>query len=135
MSYLHRPGLTFSGRFEANVATGNNEPRFYTDPPTPPPPADTNWNVMGGGEFRLLNCVVGAVQLLAGEFAPAGFRDLSRGHVRYVSVLDDVIWAPPGASEFVDRLRAATDDGLLAIRLTTHSYNFGTRIGRLEGAV
>ena len=187
MSYLHRPGLTFSGRFEANVATGNNEPRFYTDPPTPPPPADTNWNIMGGGEFRLLNCVVGAVldeaiaaddpvhaavvtdavdrvpakivdldpqfqaaselyglrvrlvadgvELLAGEFAPAGFRDLSRGHVRYVSVLDDVIWAPPGASEFVDRLREATDDGLLAIRLTTHSYNFGTRIGRLEGAV
>jgi hypothetical protein len=197
MSHLHRPGLTFWGRFEADVATGNNSPRFYTDPPTTPPPADTNWNLPGGGEFRLLDCVVGAVlddgaddadgadgadgaddpvrtavvtdardrvagkivdldpqyqgasqlfglrvrivadgvELIAGEFVPAGFRDYARWHARFVSVLDDIVWAPPGTSGFVDRLRETTADGLLAIRLITHSYNTGTRIGRLDGAI
>jgi hypothetical protein len=188
VSYLHRPGLAFSGDFEANVATGNNDPAFYTDPPTTPAPDNANWNVLGGGEFRFLNCAVGAVlddeeiaaddpvrtavvtdavdrvaakivdldpqyqsaselyglrvrvvangvELLAGEFAPSAFRDYGSMHARYVSVLGDLTWAPPGTSRFVDRLRDAAEDGLVAIRLTTHSYNFDRRIGRIEGAI
>ena len=198
MSYLHRPGLTFSGAFEANVATGNNSPDFYTNPPTPPPPSGLNWNFMGGSEFRLRNCAVGSVvddeeiaaddairtaivtdaidrvaakivdldpqwqsaselyglrvrvvaddvELLAGEFEPAGFRDIGGvpdatgrvrdPHARYVSVLGNLTWAPPGTSGFLDRLRAATKEDLLAIRLTTHTFDFTALTGRIEGAV
>ena len=198
MSYLHRPGLTFSGTFEANVATGNNSPDFYTNPPTAPAPSGLNWNFMGGSEFRLRGCAVGSVvddeeiaaddpirtavvtdaidrvaakivdldpqwqsaselyglrvrvvaegvELLAGEFEPAGFRDVGGvpdatgrvrdPHARYVSVLGDLTWAPTGTSGFLDRLRAATDEELLAIRLTTHTFDFRALTGRIEGAV
>ena len=81
--------------------------------------------------------VAGGVELLAGEFEPAGFRDVGGGdpHARYVSVLGNLTWAPPGTSGFLDRLRAATEEDLLAIRLTTHTFDFTALTGRIEGAV
>jgi hypothetical protein len=188
VSYLHHPGLTFVGTFQADVPTGNNDPAFYD---APPPAGDpNNWNPLGGGQFRLLNAAVtgvlddattaaddpvrtavvtdavdrvaakivdldpqyqlaselwglrvrlvaNGVELLSGEFEPAAFRDITFAgfHARFVSVLHDLRWAPPGTSGFVDRLRAATSGGMVAIRLVTFGFNGRTTLGSFVGAI
>ena len=188
MSYLHRPGLTFAGTFQADVPTGNNDPTFYG---APPPVGDpNNWNPLGGGQFRLLDAAVSGVlddgttaaddlvriavvtdaddrvaakivdldtqyqlaselwglrvrlvangvELLAGEFEPAAFRDITFAgfHARFVSVLHDLKWAPSGTSGFVDRLRAATSGGMVAMRLVTFGFNGRTTLGSFVGAI
>lgn len=87
--------------------------------------------------LRIRVVAADGVELLAGEFEPAAFRDITfvGFHARFVSVLNDLTWAPPGTSGFVDRLRAATSGGMVAIRLTTYGFNGRTTIGSVLGAV
>lgn len=68
MSFLHTPRLTFSGDFEANVSTVNNDVRYYNNETFLPrfqnKSEDINdlenglWNPDGGSTFKLLNCTV-----------------------------------------------------------------------------
>lgn len=187
MSYLDTPGIVFAGRFQADVATGNNEVGNFD----PGSPLDLAWNPFGSGAFRLLDCSVqdvrtvgpapddpvrtarvtdaddrvsakivdldpqlqlaselwglrvrlvaadGAV-LLAGEFAPAAFRDIwfgGGGQARFQSVLDGITWAPEGTSEVLEAMRAESAGGRVSIRLVTFAFNGATRTGSLLGAI
>lgn len=58
MSYLTRPTITFRGDFQADVATENNHPSFVSNPPGTNPAGGLNWNPIGSGAFRLLDCEV-----------------------------------------------------------------------------
>ncbi|MDY7233043.1 hypothetical protein [Hyalangium rubrum] len=72
MSYLVGPRITFSGLFQADVSTVNNDVRHYSNKDfkpsfqeqqpsyeQPPPPSEGGWwNPDGSGAFRLVNCVV-----------------------------------------------------------------------------
>lgn len=79
MSYLSLPRLIFSGLFEADVNTVNNDVRNYSNPTFEPrfqsswvqhPDGKTTyngwWNPDGGNTFRLLDCAV------TGAVGPAG---------------------------------------------------------------
>lgn len=215
MSYLDLPRVTFSGDFQADVSTVNNDVRHFDvgsfDPvfqevqnSPPGAPSNNGWfNPTGSGAFRLLNCrvrgaidedgqvddadpilattvggssdrvsakivdldpqwqlsselwglrvelVAGGERLLAGDFEPAGFRDVwfpfrpdrpQTRAARYQSVLRNIEWAAPGVSRFVDRLRGASSGGMLSIRLTTFAYDTARRsarftIGSVLGAI
>lgn len=89
MSYLSLPRLTFSGLFEADVNTVNNDVRNYSSPTFEPrfqeswvQHADGKttyngwWNPDGGNTFRLLDCAVTGAVGPAGE-ATAGDTVLS----------------------------------------------------------
>jgi hypothetical protein len=85
VSYLERPRFTFTGRFEADVSTVNNNPVNFDDatflpeydtPGTPvsdPQGNDTGrmtngwWNPTGTATFRLVNCRVTSAQLKNGD--------------------------------------------------------------------
>ncbi|HEX8702387.1 MAG TPA: hypothetical protein VF815_26370, partial [Myxococcaceae bacterium] len=68
MSYLAGPRITFSGRFQADVSTINNEVRYYYNKdfkpsfqerlPTGNVPEGGWWNPDGSGAFRLIDCSV-----------------------------------------------------------------------------
>lgn len=70
--------------------------------------------------------------ILAGDFETAPFRDIwfpprfgdqrPRPAARFQSVLHNVEWARQGTSRVADRLRQATTDGKLSIRLSTFAY-------------
>lgn len=77
--------------------------------------------------------------LLGGHLRPEGFRDIwfpGRTGVRhqltakYISVLEDVEWAPSGRSSFVDALRRATAGDSLSVRLVTFAYDTNHRSPR-----
>lgn len=89
MSYLSLPRLTFSGLFEADVNTVNNDVRNYSNPTFEPrfqapwvKHADGKttyngwWNPDGGNTFRLLDCAITGAVGPAGE-ATAGDAALS----------------------------------------------------------
>ncbi|MGQ0778446.1 MAG: hypothetical protein ACT4NY_29230 [Pseudonocardiales bacterium] len=215
MSYLDLPRVTFSGDFQADVSTVNNDVRHFDvgsfddvfqevqDSPPGAPPNNGWFNPTGSGAFRLLNCrvrgavdedgpvddadpilattiggssdrvsakivdldpqwqlsselwglrvelVAGGERLLAGDFEPAGFRDVwfpfrpdrpQARAARYQSVLHNIEWAAPGVSRFADRLRAASTGGMLSIRLTTFAYDTARSsarftIGSVVGAI
>lgn len=74
MSYLNFPRLTFSGEFQADVSTVNNDPRHFDNSTFEPyfqdfqiPRPDGNyqfngwWNPVGTGIFRLSECKVNAL--------------------------------------------------------------------------
>jgi hypothetical protein len=85
VSYLERPRFTFSGRFEADVSTVNNNPVNFDDatfvpeydtpgaPVRDPQGNDTGrmtngwWNPTGTATFRLVNCRVTSAQLKSGD--------------------------------------------------------------------
>jgi hypothetical protein len=89
VSYLERPRFTFSGRFEADVSTVNNNPvnfddaTFLPEYDTPGAPVldsqgnDTGrmtngwWNPTGTATFRLVNCRVTSAQLKSGDCRPS----------------------------------------------------------------
>jgi hypothetical protein len=88
VSYLERPRFTFSGRFEADVSTINNnavnfdDATFLPEYDTPGVPVVdpqgntigmTNgwWNPTGTGTFRLVNCRVTSAQLRSGDCQPS----------------------------------------------------------------
>jgi hypothetical protein len=214
MSALHLPRLVFSGDFQADVSTVNNDVRHYDtgtfetrfQQPQTGPSLDGWFNPSGSGAFRLVDCVVrsalredgagagddpvltssvtGAASrvsgklvdldpqwqmsseiwglgvrladsdgttLLEGAFEPAPFRDIMFGRQSsnpngqtasavYTSRLSGVVSLAPGRSEFLDALLATSDDGELAIRLTTFGYFSNSRhsrftLGRLLGAI
>jgi len=68
MSYLAGPRITFSGLFQADVSTINNEVRYYSNKdfqpdfqkrqPSGADPEGGWWNPDGSGAFRLINCTV-----------------------------------------------------------------------------
>jgi hypothetical protein len=199
MSALHLPRLVFSGDFQADVSTVNNDVRHYDtatfEPRFQQPLSGTSrnglWNPSGSGAFRLIGCAVRSVvsrrpgtpgdddpvaacsvsgsassvsgklvdldpqwqmsseiwgltvrladaaggTLLEGSFEPAPFRDIHFGRQSspapngqsasavYTSRLTAVrSHLPPGRSPFLDELLAASDDGTLAVRLTTFGY-------------
>ena len=68
MSYLSGPRLVFSGQFQADVSTVNNDPTHFdnaTFQPNFQQPGQgaTNgwWNPTGSAAWRLINCVVTSV--------------------------------------------------------------------------
>ena len=78
MSYLDTPRLHFSGRFQADVSTVNNDPEHFDDArflasyqelQTPAAP-DGWWNPTGSGAWRLASCVVGQVERADGASTP-----------------------------------------------------------------
>jgi hypothetical protein len=217
MSTLHRPRLVFSGDFQADVSTINNDVRHYdtaTFEPRFQQPASGAvrngwWNPSGSGAFRLIGCTVRAIThrdpgssadddpvaacsvggsasrvsgkmvdldpqwqmsseiwgltvrlddagggtLLEGSFEPAPFRDIcfvrqsssvpngQAASAVYTSRLTAVrSHLPPGRSRFLDELLAASDDGALAVRLTTFGYFRDPQhprftLGRVVGAL
>ncbi|UTH73781.1 hypothetical protein [Chromobacterium sp. IIBBL 290-4] len=66
MSYLHYPRLAFSGLFQADVSTVNNDPRHFDNQTFEPyfqKPEEGQqfngwWNPLGTGIFGLKNCIV-----------------------------------------------------------------------------
>ena len=216
MSALHLPRLVFSGDFQADVSTVNNDVRHYDvdtfeprfQQPQVGPSLDGWFNPTGSGAFRLIGCIVrsalrtdgaeatddpaltwsvtGAASrvsgklvdldpqwqmsseiwglevrladanggtVLDGAFEPAPFRDIFFGRQSsptpngqtasavYTSRLSGVVsHLPAGRSEFLDELLAASDDGALAIRLTTFGYFSNPRqsrftLGRILGSI
>ncbi len=216
MSALHLPRLVFSGDFQADVSTVNNDVRHYDtatfEPRFQQPASGATrngwWNPSGSGAFRLIGCTVQSVAhreprppvddpigtcsvggsasrvsgkivdldpqwqmaseiwgltvslvdaeggtLLEGSFEPAPFRDIHFGRQSpatpngqpasavYTSRLTTVrSHVPPGRSPFLDELLAASDDGTLAVRLTTFGYSTDRRhprftLGRVVGAL
>jgi hypothetical protein len=71
MSYLSTPRLTFSGKFQADPSTVNNDPNHFNNATFRPEFQDYNtpgnpgtngwWNPDGTGNFRLIDCVVTSV--------------------------------------------------------------------------
>ena len=216
MSALHLPRLVFSGDFQADVSTVNNDVRHYDtatfEPRFQQPASGATrngwWNPSGSGAFRLIGCAVRSVAsrrtgapgdedpvatcsvsgspssvsgklvdldpqwqmaseiwgltirladarggtVLEGSFEPAPFRDIHFGRQSsgpngqtasavYTSRLTGVrSHLPPGRSPFLDDLLAASDDGTLAVRLTTFGYSTNPRdprftLGRVVGAL
>ncbi|SHN83638.1 hypothetical protein SAMN05660350_03456 [Geodermatophilus obscurus] len=217
MSALHLPRLVFSGDFQADVSTVNNDVRHYDtatfEPRFQQPASGATrngwWNPSGSGAFRLIGCAVRSVAsrrpaspgdedpvatcsvsgssssvsgklvdldpqwqmaseiwgltirladarggtVLEGTFEPAPFRDIHFGRQSpatpngqaasavYTSRLTAVrSHLPPGRSPFLDDLLAASDDGTLAVRLTTFGYSTNPRdprftLGRVVGAL
>jgi hypothetical protein len=80
VSILQLPRLVFSGYFQADVSTVNNDVRHYDDDTFEPrfqePGAGTSangwWNPTGSGAFRLLDCVVQDVVYGDGTAGRAG---------------------------------------------------------------
>jgi hypothetical protein len=66
VSYLNGPRLIFSGRFQADVSTVNNDPANYAPQP-PRGVRDGAWNPRGTGIFRLLTCAVTAATYADGS--------------------------------------------------------------------
>lgn len=222
MTALHLPRLTFSGDFQADVSTVNNDVRHYDNATFEPrfqevqegATANGWWNPTGSGAFRLLGCTVSGVAYRGGSnggvgeepalgwsvtgaasevsgkivdldpqwqmsseiwglgvrladaegvtvlesaFEPAPFRDIFFGRQRrpvgqptpngqtasgvYTSRLTDLrVHLPAGRSRFLDELLDASDDGTLAVRLTTFGYFTNAAhprftLGRVVGAV
>ncbi|MBB3121841.1 hypothetical protein [Pseudoduganella violacea] len=215
MSYLQLPRMTFSGYFQADVSTVNNDPRHFDNVTFEPYFQDLQesqqangwWNPVGTGIFRFRETAVRtlfdkdgmipsnqdpAMKLLVGNaterasakivdvdpdwqlasnlyglgvtlVAPTGqvvlraeyeanpFRDLwfgrssasgdSGASAMFQSVLTHLEWNLEGFdSPFFEQLRAASEDGLLSIRLTTYGFNtsYGENefcYGKLIGAI
>ncbi len=217
MSTLHLPRLVFSGDFQADVSTVNNDVRHYDTATFEPrfqqqaAGAARNgwWNPSGSGAFRLIGCAVRSIAsrdpgspadddpvaagsvtgsasrvsgkivdldpqwqmsseiwgltvrladadggtLLEGGFEPAPFRDITFARQSpaapngqpasavYTSRLTAVrSHLPAGRSRFLDELLAASDDGTLAVRLTTFGYSTNPgdprfTLGRVVGAL
>jgi hypothetical protein len=202
MSYLDAPRLHFSGWFQADVSTINNDVRFYQNASFVPEyqQLDQNgsWNPEGTGIFRLLDCSVtgaflngkllttaagdpaigatvqnaagrapgklvdldpqqqmvseiwgmqvrllnpAAQPLLQGDYRPAAFTNLwqrQQQGVRmdqqlaacYQSVLEEVAWPDLTGSPLLQALRAATEDGMLAIQFNLYGYGRDATIPR-----
>lgn len=205
MSYLNNLRLVFSGKFQADVSTVNNDVRhfdnatfedrfqYFQDNVT----KNGWWNPTGSGAFRLIDCKVQSVyyqdgtrsttdpivglyingsnnrvggkivdldpqwqqaselwgltmrlsdagdnpsNLFNGAFEPAPFRDLwfkrreqakgdKAASAIFQSVLTDVQWNDNLIdSLFLKELNAATDEGLLSVRLTTFNYEQGRTV-------
>jgi hypothetical protein len=79
MSYLDTPRLNFTGFFQADVSTINNDVRYFdietflpqyqefssaaAPPPGQQPPARGGWNPEGTGAFRLIECSITGARL------------------------------------------------------------------------
>lgn len=75
MSYLQSPRLQFSGKFQADPSTVNNDPQHFNTPQFQtsydlPGPGASNgwWNPNGTGAWRLYDCSVKRVYYLDGTF-------------------------------------------------------------------
>ena len=67
MSVLHLPRLIFSGKFQADPSTVNNNPDNYQLSKNPES-LDASWNPMGTGHWNLIDCVVTRVVYKDGTF-------------------------------------------------------------------
>lgn len=74
MSYLNTPRLTFSGKFQADVSTVNNDPTHFNNATFQPSYQNYQtgeapngwWNPDGTGNWRLVDCIVQSVTYLDG---------------------------------------------------------------------
>jgi hypothetical protein len=81
MSYCSLPRLTFSGQFQADVSTVNNDVRHYKDDSFEPrfqepqdgPSLNGWWNPKGSGAFRLVDVQVNRALTVAGGDGTADF--------------------------------------------------------------
>src|SRR3954447_23079524 len=78
MSYLESPNIVFSGRYQADVSTVNNDVRHYDNPDwearfqNPSQGKDLNgwWNPEGTGAFRVVGARVTGAESGAADQAP-----------------------------------------------------------------
>ena len=78
MSYLDTPRLHFTGRFQADVSTVNNDPEHFDDGRfvasyqelQTPAAQDGWWNPTGSGAWRLAGCSIGQVDGGGGSAPP-----------------------------------------------------------------
>jgi hypothetical protein len=78
MSYLDTPRLHFTGRFQADVSTVNNDPEHFDDGRflasyqelQTPAAMDGWWNPTGSGAWRLAGCSIGQVDGGSGSAPP-----------------------------------------------------------------
>ena len=63
MSYLDLPRLCFSGKFQADVSTSNNDPGHFS----PELVLNPWWNKMGSHFFQFDGCTIGSVTLKGGH--------------------------------------------------------------------
>ncbi len=76
MTYLSFPRLHFSGRFQADPSTVNNDPehfdskKFKSSYQLPEKGSKANgwWNPMGSGDWRFSDCVVNKVYYQDGTY-------------------------------------------------------------------
>lgn len=88
MSYLNFPRLSFTGQFQADVSTVNNDPRHFDNSTFEPYFQDFTegtqcngwWNPIGTGIFRLSNCLVTSALGLDGKLSDAGVLGLVVGN-------------------------------------------------------
>src|SRR5882724_11524410 len=81
MSYCTLPRLTFSGQFQADVSTVNNDVRHYDDGSFEPrfqeaqtgPSMNGWWNPKGTGAFRLIDVQVNQALTAAGGDGTADY--------------------------------------------------------------
>lgn len=74
MSYLNTPRLTFSGKFQSDVSTVNNDPNHFNNATFQPSYQDYQdgknangwWNPDGTGNFRLIDLTIQSVTYLDG---------------------------------------------------------------------
>jgi hypothetical protein len=80
MSYLNPIRLHFSGRFQADPSTVNNDVRHFNNatfkpefrqPQTAPEPWNGWWEPEGSGAYRLVGCTVNAVYYPGGRSSPS----------------------------------------------------------------
>ena len=76
MSYLIVPRLTFSGQFQADPSTVNNDPTHFNNETFEPKyqnygPGQENgwWNPDGTGNWRFLGCKITSVTYQDGSFS------------------------------------------------------------------
>jgi len=66
-SYLSRPRIHFSGSFQADVSTVNNDPANFRDGANLT--GNLAWNPLGTGEFRLFDTNVTSVVYINGTMS------------------------------------------------------------------
>lgn len=88
MSYLNNTRLIFSGKFQADVSTVNNDVRHYDnaqweprfqDFQKPDGTEDGWWNPIGSGAFRLIGCRVSSVHYKDGTSTSSAAQDSAVG--------------------------------------------------------
>jgi hypothetical protein len=115
MSYLNPLRLHFSGSFEADVSTVNNDPTHFDNdtflPSYQERPTETEpngwWNPRGSADWRLRGCAVTSAFLSDGS--PASRSDA----VRTAAVADSVVIQVEATTVICHRARSARRYGLI----------------------
>jgi hypothetical protein len=149
MSFLNNVRLTFSGRFQADVSTVNNDVRHYDNSTFQPDyqklqDSKTHvrngwWNPTGSGAFRLLDCKIVGVGYADGTVASKGDAAIGQricgpdGHSSAKLVDIDPQWQLASAPWGLDlRLTHGSGPDLVSGRYLPHAFR-DLWFGRVPG--